>query len=599
MRINSVVAIICFTLTVFICQSQTIIPGGYVSGNWDQWGSPYYILDDITIHEDSMLYISGSTDIIFTDTAGLYVYGVLQTSEYSKGEVHFTAEVNTWEGIHVYENDQPGIDSIILDYCKISKGAAINGETDGGALWIQNRDKVRISYSQIGGNYAENKGGGIYIENSDIKITVSEVLQNATGDEPLESRGGGIYIKNSNPVLNGVLFYGNESIVGGGLFSSGSSVSMNYCGIQENSSDAGGAGLVFQDSGQVFIDYCSFFDNNSGGSGGAIAFLEGIIAEIDHTEFERNHAESNEYSAFGGAIFSSWFDNNISIRNCRFEDNIATNYGGAVFSGSNIQLINSLFHYNHALAPQLDGGGGALAIGTTDALMLNCTLWENYSPVGSSLYCEDGNLALINSILWDAFGQDPKVYLLSIDEPVEMLIDHSNLDGGTGSVYQSEGAVLKWASCNFDADPQFILPDTDFSLAWNSPCINSGRSDTLQLIIPIHDIEGNPRISGGEIDMGCYEYQGPIRILENAEYDDLLLYPNPATDHIALKNSSHIDMNGVLLIADLTGKILFQKHIQIPTHETYIQILERLKPGCYVLRFHSEQYSKSQKIIIR
>lgn len=45
-----------------------------------------------------------------------------------------------------------------------------------------------------------------------------------------------------------------------------------------------------------------------------------------------------------------------------------------------------------------------------------------------------------------------------------------------------------------------------YSLADDSPCINTGTPDTLGLNLPPYDLAGNWRVWSGRIDMGCYEY---------------------------------------------------------------------------------------------
>jgi hypothetical protein len=64
---------------------------------------------------------------------------------------------------------------------------------------------------------------------------------------------------------------------------------------------------------------------------------------------------------------------------------------------------------------------------------------------------------------------------------------------------------------NITNDPAFVNPAADnFSLQSNSPCINSG--DNL-VVTSSTDFAGNPRIVGGTVDIGAYEYQTPTSII--------------------------------------------------------------------------------------
>lgn len=63
----------------------------------------------------------------------------------------------------------------------------------------------------------------------------------------------------------------------------------------------------------------------------------------------------------------------------------------------------------------------------------------------------------------------------------------------------------------FTNAPQFVNPDAgDFHLQSNSPCINSGNN---AYVFSTTDLDGNPRIVGGTVDVGAYEYQSPVSVL--------------------------------------------------------------------------------------
>ena len=53
----------------------------------------------------------------------------------------------------------------------------------------------------------------------------------------------------------------------------------------------------------------------------------------------------------------------------------------------------------------------------------------------------------------------------------------------------------------------------DYHLQSNSPCINSGNNI---YVVGAADFDGNPRIVGGTVDIGAYEYQTPASVLSYA-----------------------------------------------------------------------------------
>lgn len=62
-------------------------------------------------------------------------------------------------------------------------------------------------------------------------------------------------------------------------------------------------------------------------------------------------------------------------------------------------------------------------------------------------------------------------------------------------------------------DPGFMNYATgDFHLRSDSPCINGGRNFYISAYITT-DLDGNPRIVDGFVDVGAYEYQIPASIL--------------------------------------------------------------------------------------
>jgi hypothetical protein len=64
-------------------------------------------------------------------------------------------------------------------------------------------------------------------------------------------------------------------------------------------------------------------------------------------------------------------------------------------------------------------------------------------------------------------------------------------------------------SGNFTNDPCFINPSTgNFHLQSLSPCINAGSSNAVGST----DLDGNPRLVGGFVDLGAYEYQLPAPV---------------------------------------------------------------------------------------
>ncbi|MDR2125722.1 MAG: right-handed parallel beta-helix repeat-containing protein, partial [Prevotellaceae bacterium] len=164
------------------------------------------------------------------------------------------------------------------------------------------------------------------------------------------------------------------------------------------------------------------------------------------------------------------------------------NGGGITLSGTGSVLTNIVITDNNSV-----NGGGILVSGGTH-YMTNATIANNRcTDNGGAIFAQNnGTLNLRNSIIWGNNGSVIFQYRGGY-------VNHFNnlLQGGT----LGNGIVS-------NTDPMF---NSDYSLQTGSPAIdmgnktlfNAGQTPDISSITA--DIAGNPRIQGGNIDLGPYE----------------------------------------------------------------------------------------------
>ena len=179
-------------------------------------------------------------------------------------------------------------------------------------------------------------------------------------------------------------------------------------------------------------------------------------------------AGNSAYGPGGGAFGNT-------LNNCTLTGNSATYGAGAAGSTLN----------NCTLTGNLAGDSGGGAVWST---LNNCTLTDN------SAYSDGGGAA------WSTLN-NCIVYYNSAD------FGNANHAGGTFNYSCTTPAPASGVG-NITNSPLFVDTNgwSNLRLQSNSPCINVGNNTSVATST---DLDGRPRILGGVVDMGAYEYQGP------------------------------------------------------------------------------------------
>ncbi len=238
-----------------------------------------------------------------------------------------------------------------------------------------------------------------------------------------------------------------------------------------------GGGLLLKDSDAMFVN-CVFTRNRSVAMGGAVAIRGGSPTFVNC----RFHGNDGGWGS--GAVFNRTRGTTTFV-NCLFYENTAWETGAITVLTGTTTFLNCTITDNHATK----GKAGALFDVLGKAVLRNCILWNNTSPVTGAEEIHNNTVT----------GADTTVA-------------HSNVKGGWSGT----------RNLGSDVDPLFVDPaNDDYRLQAGSPCRNAGHSASLPADVADIGSNGNkteripkdlalkPRVEGDSVDMGAFEWHPP------------------------------------------------------------------------------------------
>jgi hypothetical protein len=323
-------------------------------------------------------------------------------------------------------------------------------------------------------------GGLIWVSNGTYTTggrvgPIGSVTNRVTVDKPLRLRSvngpqwtfiDGVYSNRclylaSGASLSGFTLMNGAADSGGGVWCESPTAVVSNCTLTANSAQGSGGGAT----GGTLIN-CTLTSNSVLSDGGGAAQSTLIHCAVTH-----NSANGNG----GGASYST-------LINCTLSGNSAppVGPGGGGSSGGGAYestLINCALAGNSAYAY----GGGVY--GST---LTNCTLTGNSAYYGGGAYGGSLNNCIVffNTSFYAPQNYDSTILNYCCTTP--------SATNGVGNITNI---------------PLFVdYPNGDLHLESSSPCINSGNNSFVTYAT---DLDGNPRIVRGTVDIGAYEYQGP------------------------------------------------------------------------------------------
>lgn len=207
-------------------------------------------------------------------------------------------------------------------------------------------------------------------------------------------------IQHANVTITDCMFSNNYGQDGGVIYACVSAeVKIQACLFKDNSATNTGGAIHTYGQVAFIIENSSFINNQAHIAGGAIFSAKGATFNINSSLFNRNAA----IIANGGSIATD-NENDFSILNCEFTENLAGTDGSAIFldQNNNLSLASSAFKNNTGVFKS-----AVLSLQYESATHIeSCTFFEEISAFLQSIISCQGNatINILNSIFERSFG---------------------------------------------------------------------------------------------------------------------------------------------------------------------------------------------------
>ncbi len=385
--------------------------------------------------------------------------------------------------------------SVSMTDCSFTNGmgrAIYNGDT--GQMTM-----LRCEVSDCEGTISDDLYGGAVYNGGTLTMADCSVDGNfvmaGVYYHPHDGYGGGIYnggtLTMTNCSVSGNTIPFATHCYGGGIYNGGTLI-MTNCSVSRNHDRAArqcyGAGIYNAWSGTVTMTNCTMSGNKGGSS------------------------DVYNCDVYGGGVYNS---GTMEMTSCTVSESVAVmcgdgkdavGYGGGIYSSGTLTMTNCAVVRNRVESGDYDEyyyrggkGGGIYSPGTLT--LTNCTVAGNSveggisgDGMGGGIY-NSGTVNLYNTIIAQntasSYGND--VYRSSGSYAYNTL---SSFTGWT----ESENCLTYDSSQPLFTD----AAGGDYTLAANSQAIDKGNNT---YVTTETDLAGNPRIAGGIVDLGAYEYQ--------------------------------------------------------------------------------------------
>ena len=308
-----------------------------------------------------------------------------QNSRFGGGAIFNDEEAETIINGGTFEgNKAAGYGGAIINYGKLTVNAGTfkDNEASNGGVICSLADNNELIVN--GGTFENNKitgtlGGAIVADN---KVNIENA--NFVGNVSVKGKGGAIFVRNSNNAsIKNNIFNNNTAKFGGALFVN------NIEGIVEENTFEGNFAEAFSSAFHVKNSAPSIKNNTYKNNGKkddkttayATLMVESVASGKELT-IENDKFENNVASDSGGAVVVQ--NGTVNLKGCEFNNNEANEYGGAMYITKNgtVNITNSKFEENTAKR------GGAIVT----------ELFSQANPAEKTKYA---NLAIADDVVFE------------------------------------------------------------------------------------------------------------------------------------------------------------------------------------------------------
>ena len=300
---------------------------------------------------------------------------------------------------------------VTLTKLTVTKNASTG---DGGGIDAVKGKKLVVEQCAINENTAKNRGGGILVEDTPLKVVGSKIENNKG------FHGAGIYLSDpKTPVcgrheITGTLIEGNKVLndygIGGGIHvGTRSQVNIENSTISKNAADQGG-GIVAYTADSVILNHVVITENQATVGAGILT----LTIHACNTEFKltnNTEVKNNTATYYGGGVMA-WGDGSdgieqvVTVENSSISNNNAKD-GAGIFINLQDTATNAFVTINLGVGAVVQenkatrNGGGifarnlgdtAVSKGTINAAEGSAVYNNTAAAAGDDLYLNNGSI---------------------------------------------------------------------------------------------------------------------------------------------------------------------------------------------------------------